>query len=111
MKQPLFTGTGVALVTPFRKQQETVDFSKLETLIETIINNGVDYIVALGTTSEAATMTANELLAVKDFIVEAVAGRCFKASRGIRNEKCSGWGSICRTVICHGHVNCSLQRE
>ena len=76
MKQPLFTGTGVALVTPFRKQQETVDFSKLETLIETIINNGVDYIVALGTTSEAATMTANELLAVKDFIVEAVAGRC-----------------------------------
>ena len=29
MKPPLFTGTGVALVTPFRRQQETVDFTKL----------------------------------------------------------------------------------
>ena len=70
MKQPLFTGTGVALVTPFRKQQETVDFSKLETLIETIINNGVDYIVALGTTSEAATMTANEIVQEVTHIIE-----------------------------------------
>ena len=40
MKQPLFTGTGVALVTPFRK--ETVDFTKLEALIEQIITSGVD---------------------------------------------------------------------
>lgn len=74
MKQPLFTGTGVALVTPFRK--ETVDFTKLEALIEHIITSGVDYIVALGTTSEAATMTENERSAVQAFIVETVAGRC-----------------------------------
>ena len=53
MKTPLFSGTGVALITPFRKQQETVDFTKLESLIENIVNSGVDYIVALGTTSEA----------------------------------------------------------
>ena len=44
MKNP-FVGTGVALVTPFRKQ-ETIDFSKLEKLIDDIIDNGVDYIVA-----------------------------------------------------------------
>ena len=74
MKQPLFTGTGVALVTPFRK--ETVDFTKLEALIDHIITSGVDYIVALGTTSEAATMTENERSAVQSFIVESVAGRC-----------------------------------
>lgn len=74
MKTPLFTGTGVALVTPFRK--ETVDFTKLEALIEHIITSGVDYIVALGTTSEAATMTENERSAVQSFIVETVAGRC-----------------------------------
>ena len=49
MKNP-FIGTGVALVTPFRKQ-ETIDFSKLESLINHIINGGADYIVALGTTS------------------------------------------------------------
>lgn len=70
-----FTGTGVALVTPFRKQ-ETIDFSKLELIINNVIDNGVDYIVALGTTSEAATMTATERHALHDFIVESVAGRC-----------------------------------
>jgi 4-hydroxy-tetrahydrodipicolinate synthase len=75
MKQPLFNGTGVALITPFRKQQETVDFTKLEALLEHIITSGVDYIVALGTTSEAATMTDSERSAVQEFIVETVAGR------------------------------------
>ena len=76
MKQPLFTGTGVALITPFRKQQETVDVTKLEHLIEHIVSSGVDYIVALGTTSEAATMTPSERSAVQEFIVETVNGRC-----------------------------------
>ena len=76
MKQSIFTGTGVALVTPFRRQQETVDFTKLEALIEHIIASGVDYIVALGTTSEAATMTPAERSAVQEFIVETVTGRC-----------------------------------
>ena len=75
MKTPIFTGTGVALITPFRRQQETVDFTKLEALIEHIITSGVDYIVALGTTSEAATMTDSERSAVQEFIVETVSGR------------------------------------
>lgn len=75
MKQAIFSGTGVALITPFRKQQETVDFTKLEELIEKIVASGVDYIVALGTTSEAATMTEGERSAVQEFIVETVAGR------------------------------------
>lgn len=70
-----FTGTGVALVTPFRKQ-ETIDFSKLEKLISHIISGGTDYIVALGTTSEAATMTETERHALQDFIIETVGGRC-----------------------------------
>ncbi len=75
MKQPIFTGTGVALITPFRRSQETVDFTKLEALIEKIVTSGVDYIVALGTTSEAATMTESERSAVQEFIVETVGGR------------------------------------
>ena len=74
MKNP-FVGTGVALVTPFRKQ-ETIDFSRLERLIDDIVGGGVDYIVALGTTSEAATMTDTERHALQDFIVECVGGRC-----------------------------------
>ena len=75
MKQPIFTGTGVALITPFRRGQETVDFTKLEGLLENIIASGVDYIVALGTTSEAATMTESERAAVQEFIVETVNNR------------------------------------
>ena len=75
MKQRPFSGTGVALITPFRKQQESVDFTKLESLIENIIASGVNYIVALGTTSEAATMTESERSAVQEFIVETVNGR------------------------------------
>ncbi|MCR4827944.1 MAG: 4-hydroxy-tetrahydrodipicolinate synthase [Bacteroidales bacterium] len=74
MTKPLFTGTGVALITPFRKQ-ETPDFSKLEELIDFVIDSGVDYIVALGTTSEAATMSDQERSALRDFIVECVGGR------------------------------------
>lgn len=74
MNKGIFYGTGVALITPFRKQ-ETIDFSKLEDLINFIIQSGVDYIVALGTTSEGATMTETERTALKDFIVETTAGR------------------------------------
>ncbi len=73
-KTSLFTGTGVALITPFRKQ-ETIDFSKLEELIDYVITSGVDYIVALGTTSEAATMSESERTALLQFIVESVNGR------------------------------------
>ena len=75
MKAPIFSGTGVALVTPFRRGQETIDFTKLEALIEHIVTSGVDYIVALGTTSEAATMTESERSAVQEFIVETVSSR------------------------------------
>jgi len=46
-------GAGVALTTPFHKYG-TVDFTSLGNLIEHVINGGIDYIVALGTTSEAA---------------------------------------------------------
>ena len=70
----IFAGTGVALITPFRKQ-DTIDFSKLEDLIDFVISSGVDYIVALGTTSEAATMTESERNALQQFIVESVNGR------------------------------------
>ncbi|MCR4817303.1 MAG: 4-hydroxy-tetrahydrodipicolinate synthase [Bacteroidales bacterium] len=73
-KKDIFSGTGVALVTPFRKQ-ETIDFSKLEELINHVIGSGVDYIVALGTTSEAATMTESERTALLQFIVDTVGGR------------------------------------
>ena len=73
-KNIIFSGTGVALITPFRKQ-DSIDFTKLEELINHVITSGVDYIVALGTTSEAATMTESERTALLQFIIESVNGR------------------------------------
>ncbi|NOR87723.1 MAG: 4-hydroxy-tetrahydrodipicolinate synthase, partial [Bacteroidales bacterium] len=69
-----FYGTGVALITPFHKYG-TIDFTSLGIMVDHVINGGVDYIVALGTTSEAATMTDDEKVAIVDFIVDKVEGK------------------------------------
>lgn len=69
-----FKGTGVAIVTPFRKYG-TIDFGSLEKLLEHIISNGVDYVVVLGTTGEAVTLTHDEKNAVIDFVYDTVDGR------------------------------------
>ena len=69
-----FSGTGVALITPFRKQG-TIDFSTLERLIDNIIENKVDYIVMLGTTSEVATLSHKERFALSENILEMIGGR------------------------------------
>jgi 4-hydroxy-tetrahydrodipicolinate synthase len=54
-------GTGVALVTPFKKNLQ-VDYNALENLIENLIENGVEYLVTLGTTGETPTLTKGEML-------------------------------------------------
>ena len=59
MKINPFRGTGIALVTPF-KQDRSVDIEALERIVNHVINNGADFLVALGTTSEAPTLTADE---------------------------------------------------
>jgi len=52
-------GIGAALVTPFEKN-EKVDYAALEKLVEHVIRGGVDFVVALGTTAETPTLTAEE---------------------------------------------------
>lgn len=74
MKKHDFSGVGVAIVTPFDKN-EAVDFAALARIVERIIAGGADYIVALGTTSESPTLTADERRAVAKFIKEKTAGR------------------------------------
>jgi len=64
-----FKGTGVALITPFNKN-ETIDFNALEKLIDHVINGGVDFIVALGTTAETPTLSNDEKQDLLSFIVE-----------------------------------------
>lgn len=69
-----FHGTGVAIITPF-KADRSVDHAALKTLIDHIINGGVEYIVSLGTTGEAATMNSDEKKAVMETTVSHVNGR------------------------------------
>ncbi len=64
-----FIGTGVALVTPF-KEDLSVDFEALERLVNYQIDNGVNYLVVLGTTGEPATLNKEEKEAVKNKIIE-----------------------------------------
>ena len=54
-----FRGLGVAVVTPFTAEGK-VDFQSLENLVENLIRNKVDYLLALGTTSEDPTMSEAE---------------------------------------------------
>lgn len=70
----VFKGTGVALVTPFLENQE-IDFDSLEQLIDHVIQGGVDYLVALGTTGESATLTKLEKAKVLKACVQYNNGR------------------------------------
>lgn len=71
MKQ--FRGTGVALVTPFTKGK--VDFAELERIIEYNISGGVDYLVSLGTTGEAVTLSERECQEIMKFTVKSANAR------------------------------------
>ena len=59
MKTNPFRGTGIALVTPF-KQDYSIDLEALKNIVNYVIDNGADFLVVLGTTSEAPTLTADE---------------------------------------------------
>jgi len=70
MREPLFIGSAVAIVTPFT--DDGVNYSVLEELIEFQIKNGTDAIVACGTTGEASTMPDKEHIDVIKFAVDIV---------------------------------------
>ena len=63
-------GTGVALVTPFKKDL-SVDVEALKAIVNYQINNGVDYLVVLGTTAENATLNEEEKELVIQTIIDA----------------------------------------
>jgi 4-hydroxy-tetrahydrodipicolinate synthase len=69
-----FIGTGVALVTPFTKES-TIDLTALERIVNFQIDNGVNYLVVMGTTGETATLTLSEKEEVKETIVRINNGR------------------------------------
>ena len=77
-----FKGLGVALITPFH-QDGSIDFPRLEQLVNRMIDNGVDYLLALGTTSEYPTIAPPE----KDDVL-----RCILATNAKRLPVMVGLG-------------------
>ena len=104
MQQHKFRGTGVALVTPFRDHD--VDYPALKNIINFVIDGGVDYIVSLGTTGEAITLSSDECRQVFDFTIQVVDGRVplvaglfghnytEKLANGIRNYNFDGFDAL-----------------
>jgi 4-hydroxy-tetrahydrodipicolinate synthase len=74
MDQKKFSGTGVAIVTPFRKDG-SIDFKSFGKLLDHIIKGGVNYVVALGTTGESVTLSKDEKKAVTNFVIDTVGGK------------------------------------
>ena len=67
-------GMGVALITPF-KEDESIDYEALIRMIDYLIENGTDYIVALGTTAETMTLSDEEKKEVARIVVDRVKSR------------------------------------
>lgn len=73
MKQPIFTGSGVAIATPFTN--DGVNFDALGKLLDFQLESGTDAVIACGTTGEASTMTPRERAEVIAFCAERVNGK------------------------------------
>lgn len=74
MKKTIFTGAGVAIVTPMNPD-ESINFDLLGQIIDNQIENGTDAIVICGTTGESATMTDQEHVDCIEYAVKRVNGR------------------------------------
>ena len=71
----VFKGSAVAIVTPFKEADESVNYEAFADIIDYQIDNGTDAIVVCGSTGEAATMSEQEHLDVCKFCIERVKGR------------------------------------
>ena len=74
MKKPIFTGAGVAIITPFTSDGK-VNYPALKEILEYQIANSTDCIVICGTTGESATLSHEEHTEVIKYAVDVVAGR------------------------------------
>jgi len=70
MKKTVFTGSGVAIITPFN--ENGIDFESFGKLVDFHLENSTDAIIVCGTTGEAATMPDNEHLSAIEFVVKRV---------------------------------------
>jgi len=75
MLRETLKGTGVALVTPFKKDK-SIDFTSLENLIDIQIAGGLDYLVTLGTTGESVVLSDEEKIEVFNCTVKKSKWSC-----------------------------------
>lgn len=90
-----FNGMGVALITPFDREKR-IDYERLSSLTERLINSGTDYIVVMGTTAETPTLTEEEKICVRQTVSETVAGRV---------PLVLGFGGNCTSEMCNNLHN------
>jgi 4-hydroxy-tetrahydrodipicolinate synthase len=69
-----FTGSGVALVTPF-KQDSSIDYNALARLVQLQIDGGTDFLVVQGTTGESPTLSQEEKLRVLQTVIDTNKGK------------------------------------
>lgn len=74
MNYNIFKGTGIAIITPFDKNQQ-VDYKSLEKLVDYWIEGKVEFLVVMGTTGESVVLDKQEKKDVFDFVTSRVAGR------------------------------------
>lgn len=101
-----FTGTGVALVTPFDEQLQ-IDEESLRRLVNYVSEGGVDFLVVLGTTAECATLEPEEKARVVRIIADenrgrlplmaGIGGNC--TAEVIREIKNAGWLKECQGIL------------
>ncbi|MCF8357184.1 MAG: 4-hydroxy-tetrahydrodipicolinate synthase [Prolixibacteraceae bacterium] len=71
----IFKGTGPAVITPFKSPDQSIDFEALGNLLEFQIASGIQFLVTLGTTAEAVTMSEQERHSVYNFVKDVNKGR------------------------------------
>lgn len=103
MKNILFQGSGVALITPFTKENQ-VNYPKLQELIEFQIANQTDSIIICGTTGESSTLSEEEYQSVIRFTVETVKKRIpvIAGSGSNCTQKVIEKSKFCEKVGCDG---------
>ncbi len=74
MKTPIFTGSGVAIITPMN-DDDSINYEALAELLEFQVKNNTDAIIICGTTGEASALDDDEHLNVIEFAVKTIAGR------------------------------------
>ena len=99
MKNPVFTGAGVAIITPMY-EDGSINFDELGRIIEDQIARSTDAIVICGTTGECSTMTDEEQLATIKFTVDTVAHRVPVIAGAGSNDTDHGCALAAKSAAC-----------